>query len=304
MRKNRQDVYTVKSNFERVLILNKTKKIVAIIIAAVLVFVEVRYNLIEYTVLQFSPKAYINYVSDSEYSQMLIDNPICVMDKLSHDRELAETDLEKTTERYEMHDKLMEKYKLNEVATAEKDFDKALQILNWLTEHTYYNGAQMGLITDNTLDILEDSFDKPFYGAINCRYKAIAFSDCLVAVGIKAYPVCMQSSGFNNNHFTVRAYINELDKWCMFDPSFGCWFSDNNGSPLDFYEVRELFIADSAPTVNEYSFNGTEEAFDVYVNSFLKHNMSNLSTWEDNSMNRRDKASFSGRKIFDAKLPE
>lgn len=285
--------------------MSRTKKIIiAVIVVAVLVFVEIRFNLAHSIILQFSSDAYINYVSDLEYKQALINDPICAKDMQTPDIELVETDLSIVTARYEMHDKLVEKYKLNDIATAENDFDKALQILKWLTENTYYNGAQMNLLTDDTLDILDDSFGKPFYGAINCRYKAIAFSDCLVAVGIKAYPVCMISSGFNDNHFTARVYINEFGKWCMFDPSFGCWFSDKYGNPLDTYEVRDMFIKGNSPQINGYTFNGTQEAFDVYLNGFLKHNMSNLSTWEDNSPERREKASFSERKRFIAKLPE
>lgn len=36
----------------------------------------------------------------------------------------------------------------------------------------------------------------------------------------------------------------------------------------------------------------------------LKPNISNLSTWQDNSMDRRDTKKISDRKKFNAKLPD
>ena len=69
----------------------------------------------------------------------------------------------------------------------------------------------------------------------------------------------------------------------------GCWFSDKAGNPIDIFEMREMFLQGDEPVVNGYNFNGTTECFEVYINCFLKMCISNLSTWRDNSMDRRDK---------------
>lgn len=175
--------------------MKKTKnKAIAIAVIAVLVLIELHFKPINYFNLQISKEKYISHVANMEYEKDLSEEPVCIKDKISDDEELVETDLSSVVSRLEMHDLLADKYNLSAVATAETDFEKVLQVLNWLTEHTYYSGAQMRLLTDNSLDILEYSFDKPFVNAINCRYKAIALADCLVAVGIKAYPVCMLSA--------------------------------------------------------------------------------------------------------------
>lgn len=277
--------------------------IAAVIVIAVLIFVDLRFDLTYNLTLQFSKEKYISHVAKMNYEEDLVNEPVCIKDKASENKELIQTDLLQITSASEIHTQLEKKYNLSGVATADTDLKKVMQILDWLTEHTYYSGAQMRLLTDNSLDILEYSFDKPFVRAINCRYKAIAFADCLVAVGIKAYPVCMLSSDFYGCHFTCMAYITELGKWCAFDPSFGCWFSDEGGNPLDIFEVREMFLQGFEPVVNGYNFNGTEECFDVYMNGFLKYCISNLSTWKDNSMDRRTAKSYSGRKEFNAKIP-
>ena len=67
-------------------------------------------------------------------------------------------------------------------------------------------------------------------------------------------------------------------------------------------EIREMFLQDDEPIVNGYNFNGTTECLDVYINAFLKMCISNLSTWRDNSMDRRDKKKLSDKKKFNGKI--
>ena len=274
------------------------------LVVIILVVVNLRFDLIDRIIVQFSSEKYAEYVSEMDYEEALLKEPVCIKDMASEDRELTETELDKIIKPYDFHAQLNEKYNLSDIATADSDFDKAVQILEWLTEHTYYSGMQMKMLNDDTLEILEYSFDKPFNRAINCRYRAIAFADCLVAVGIKAFPVAMVSSEFTGSHFTCLVYISEEDKWCSFDPSFGCWFTDEEGELLDIFEIRELFLENKEPVVKGYSFNGKQENFDVYMNSFLKFCVSNLSTWADNSTDRRSENTFSGRKQFSSAIPE
>lgn len=278
--------------------------IIICLIVIILFFVNLRFDLIDSVIVQFSKEKYAEYVSEYDYKKELLKHPVCIKDMASEDKKLTETELNKIIEPYDFHAQLNEKYNLSEIATAECDFDKTVQILEWLTQHTYYSGMQIRLLKDDTLNILDYSFDKPFTRAINCRYRAIAFADCLVAVGIKAFPVCMVSSGFSTSHFTCLVYMSETDKWCSFDPSFGCWFTDKEGELLDIFEIRELFLENKEPIVKGYSFNGEQENFDVYMNCFMKLCISNLSTWADNSTDRRSENTFSGRKQFSSAIPE
>lgn len=274
------------------------------LVVIILVVVNLRFDLIDRIIVQFSSEKYAEYVSEMDYEEALLKEPVCIKDMASEDRELTETELDKIIKPYDFHAQLNVKYNLSDIATADSDFDKAVQILEWITEHTYYSGMQMKMLNDDTLEIMDYSFDKPFNRAINCRYRAIAFADCLVAVGIKAFPVAMVSSEFTGSHFTCLVYISEEDKWCSFDPSFGCWFTDEEGELLDIFEIRELFLENKEPVVKGYSFNGKQKNFDVYMNSFLKFCVSNLSTWADNSIDRRSENTFSGRKQFSSAIPE
>ncbi|MBQ8762487.1 MAG: transglutaminase domain-containing protein [Clostridia bacterium] len=281
----------------------KAVKVSAVIAAIALIIAAVRFNWITKIIVQFSQEKYIEFVSDTDYEKELEREPVCIKDKTYGNKELTPTDSESITARFELHDELDEKYNLSSVASADTDFEKVLQILEWLTEHTFYSGMQAKIVNDNSVDILEFAYDESFRHAINCRYKAIVFADCLVAVGIKAYPVCMMSSEFNGVHFTCMAYISELDKWCAFDPSFGCWFSNESGEPVSLFEIRDMFLKGEEPVVNGYNFNGTQECFDVYMNGFLKGSISNLSTWDNNSMDARTVKNRTSRKLFNSEIP-
>ena len=116
-------------------------------------------TLIKSLPLQTNPKKYEQFVRELDYKKMLAEDPVEIRDKYYLENEnLVETDLAHTSATYELHNKLNEKYNLSEVATADTDFEKVIQVLNWLTQNTFYNGAQLHPLTDNTLDILKYSF--------------------------------------------------------------------------------------------------------------------------------------------------
>lgn len=248
-------------------------------------------------------QSYIKLVNGTDTEKLLRKEPTRINDKTYDGKELSETDLSSITARNEMHNELQKKFSLNKIASGKTDFERTVNLLRWLTKNTCYCGMQQRRVTDNSLDILNFSLGKPFKYAINCRAKAIAFADCLVAAGIKAYPIAMSSLKFQNCHLMCRVYLSELDKWCAFDPSFGCYFTDENGRMLDIFEMRDLFIEGKEPTVCGYNFNGTTECFDVYMNGFLKLCISNVCTWTDNSPDRRNGKNFSHKKIFNARIP-
>ena len=78
-----------------------------------------------------------------------------------------------------------------------------------------------------------------------------------------------------------------------------------DGKPLDAWTLRDLFLAGGEPVLEGYDFNHTDKCRDVYLLAFVKQNLSNLTTWQDNSMDRRGykKNDWNSKKEFKAKLP-
>ena len=106
-----------------------------------------------------------------------------------------------------IYDTLRQKYALDTAVRGNTDFERALSVMQWLTDNTWYSGAQYHLLRDDPLQILDYAYRKPFKNAINCRFKAIVLSDLLQAFGIPAYPIAMLDANKNGNHLTVHVYL-------------------------------------------------------------------------------------------------
>lgn len=219
--------------------------------------------------------------------------------------DLPETTPEKIFEQLPMYRQLSEKYDLPAAAGSGSDFEKTVRLMQWLTDHTLYSGASATWKADNSPEILDFAYDQDFSHAINCREKAIVLTDCLLALKVYAYPVCMLNSQGGGCHFTVHVFLREQKQWALFDPSFNCWFS-KEGEPLNAWTLRDLFLAGGEPVLEGYTFNHTDKCRDVYLLAFVKQNLTNLTTWQDNSMDRRGykKNDWNSKKEFKAKLPE
>ncbi len=242
---------------------------------------------------------YIDHIINQDYSKA---DALSIGDT----DELQEPDYNNMFIYLDEYDEIKKKYSLDSVIKGDTDFERALSLMQWLTDNTYYNGWQLAFykpLCDDTLDILDFSFRKGFEGAINCRYKAIALADLLIAYGIKAYPIAMLDAKKDGNHLTVHLFLSDEKKWVLLDPSFNTYFLDSDNNVLDVLQLRDYFLAGKEPTIAGYNFNGTVEGMDVYKELFIKPCLTNLRTWKDNSASGRKTRKIKDRKAFEYKLP-
>lgn len=244
-------------------------------------------------------EGYIDYIANQDLSK--------VPDlSIGDDSSLQTPDYDKLFTYLEEYDQIKAKYALDSIIKGDSDFERALSLMQWLTDNTYYSGHQVlfhkGLF-DDTLDILNFSYGKSFEFAINCRYKAIALADLLIAYGIKAMPIAMIDANRDGNHLTVQVFLDDEQKWVLLDPSFNTYFKDENGNILDAFSLRDYFLSGHDPVICGYNFNGTAQCIDIYKELFVKSVMTNLTTWHDNTDANRKSKKFSQRKSFDCKIP-
>ncbi|MHC1695879.1 MAG: transglutaminase domain-containing protein [Eubacteriales bacterium] len=122
--------------------------------------------------------------------------------------------------------KLSDDYRLIEIAGTVSDFEKAKNLLIWLSAHTLHKGDYDNHVTSLALDLLEYTFDKGMDGAVNSL--AIILTSLLLAVGIPARTVyIMPFSPYDgDNHVVTHAYIKEQRKWIMLDPTYSSYISN------------------------------------------------------------------------------
>lgn len=241
-------------------------------------------------------KNYARFLQKTNLDKM----PSLQIGSVSGTREAKEDCLYQWMEDYTI---LLAKYNLSEIAPGPDDFSAALQVMDWLTAHTYYCGLQVKPVPDRAPAILAYGYDKPFRNAINCRFKAIAMADCLIALGKQAYPIALIAQEEKGKdmpcHLMVHVYARELKKWVVFDPSFHTYFLDETDRPLDIFELREQFLEGKTPRFPGYDLNGSDGLQDIYIQSFVKPALTHITTWSDNSMDQRNGMLMRHRKAFD-----
>lgn len=233
------------------------------------------------------------YLATMENDEVNYDAPL---EPCSED-EMDSTTYENLFQKIPIYETLLKRYNLKQVAGAGGDFQRALRVMQWLTDKTFYNGHSLVFQSDNSVKILKSSYENGFKKAINCRAKAIVLTDCLLALDFKAYPVFI-----GNDHVVVHVFCGELNKWVMLDPSLNSYFTQDD-TPLNLLELRRLFTDGNTPKLNGYSLNGTQRAKEYYIYNFIRQNLIKLATWHDNSMDKRHSKIPSKRKAFNTRLP-
>lgn len=153
---------------------------------------------------------------------------------------------------------LEDNYHISEIA-GKSDLEKALNLLGWVNQHIRHKGNYDNSDSQDALTLLEVAFDKDY--GINCRAMSIVLCECLLAVKVKARVMYMmpQNVEDGDNHVVVEAFVSDLNKWIMIDPTYGCYCLDSEGKILNLYEIRNHIVRDEAFHFSEtMNYNGTK----------------------------------------------
>lgn len=163
--------------------------------------------------------------------------------------------------RYEKHspeyDELIEKYGLHSFA-GEKDLDKALHLLAWVNTHVKHKGNYDNSDRQDALTLLQISYDTAC--GVNCLSMSIILCECLLALQVNARVMYMMPKSVcdGDSHVVVEAFISELNKWIMLDPTYGSYCLNSEKTILNLLEIRSCIAEDRDFTFSEtMNYNGT-----------------------------------------------
>jgi len=182
-------------------------------------------------------------------------------------------------------------YPIETIAGDGDDFSKAVNLLHWVSGHTYHKGDYDGTIAHNSLDLLNYSYDKGSLYGINCVALATILSECLLAIGLKARRVfLMPCSPYDgDSHVVTHVYIREMKKWVMLDPTFNAFFLNEQGEYLSLLDLRN-YLANQEPVFfnNEAKYNddiltveSTKENIEYFAKNLFYFKTSEKSTFCD-----------------------
>jgi hypothetical protein len=192
--------------------------------------------------------------------------------------------------------KLKEMYNLEIIAKKGSTLSKALNIMQWLTDKTYYCG-QSNLDGVEVFSILEYALKGGFEHTIRCDQKSVALSECLLALNIFAQPVMLEDYNYDetgnkitgiNCHNVTHIYLPEEEKWIMFDPSFNAVFADEKGQILNIIEIKDTLKKREPVILSQYTLNGHEDIFRKgYPYNFIYNLAFRVSVWDGNHPKKR-----------------
>lgn len=135
---------------------------------------------------------------------------------------------------------LISKYELDKIAIGTTDFEKALNLLHYLSPRLVHASYYDNHIECNSLALMEYSFNNEENG-INCLNKSKILEEACLAFGIYARRVClMPFSPYDmDNHVVTEIFSREMNKWIMLDPTTDGFCIDKNRTPLSCLEMRE-----------------------------------------------------------------
>ena len=172
------------------------------------------------------------------------------------------------------YDDIFKRFDLHKIAGGGDTLSKALNIMQWVTNNSVYNGASP-LCPTTSDKIIGFSFGKGDKGAINCANKSILLSDALVYIGIFAAPIAAyniilnpESPNFElwHSHVIVHVFLPETNRWIVLDPSFNTYAVGDEKRPLNIVEITTALR--NGKKINTV-VNGVGKLSDIGLNCLL-----------------------------------
>ena len=142
---------------------------------------------------------------------------------------------------------LRSKYHVLEIAGGGNCFSKAINLMQWVYDNVPHCGGGGEVdISKDSVSILDYSFGKGRLPGIFCYHIAIVFTECCLASGLIARTIHCKPYSPNDvdTHVVSMVYINEMNKWVLFDPNNNAYFTDKKGVALSPLEARHLLGRD------------------------------------------------------------
>jgi len=193
---------------------------------------------------------------------------------------------------------LKSSYPIKTIAGNGDNFSKSKNLLHWVSNHMYHKGDYSGNIPRNSIDLLNHSFEKGSENGVNCVCLATILTECLLAIGLKATTVfIMPCSPYDgDNHCVTQVYIENTNKWVMFDPTLNAFFTNEKGECLSLLELRNhfanqehvFFNEEAKYNDNEWTAESAKENMLYFAKNLFYFQMSENSTFEaSNTPNNR-----------------
>lgn len=142
---------------------------------------------------------------------------------------------------------LQDTYKLQDIMGSGNEFLKQIKLMLWVSSILKPNGECIPppLSEFNSLNILNKSLNGNMLS--NCWMHATVLNEILLAAGYKSRMIrCMPMElRFSDCHCVNMVYSNHYSKWFVLDATLGGVYYNNDGIPMNLYEIRNAILENS-----------------------------------------------------------
>lgn len=156
---------------------------------------------------------------------------------------------------------------------------KVVSLMNFVHDELFFVGENAKPEVMNTMEIMKIKKT----GSVFCSCYSTVFSEMLLSLGVKAVRItCLPFSFDYDCHVGVMVYLQDINKWAYFDPTFNTYFFDQYSIPLDIFEIRNLYLTQKPVVFRHITIdkkwklfmNGTEyPIYDEWYKAYMEKNI-------------------------------
>lgn len=150
----------------------------------------------------------------------------------------------------------------------ENSFQTILRIQSKIIRRFRHNGNSVLAYGEPIINTLLNTKEE-----LTCMGFAKLLTEMLLINKIKArIVICKQKEKIDYDaHVVVLAYVEEIDKFVMFDPTYNLYITDQYDVPLSISEIRERLINKLPMKIYPKSqYNNSELSFELYIRMLEK----------------------------------
>lgn len=170
--------------------------------------------------------------------------------------------------------KVKEYFNLDSIAGTGDEMSKILNLLNWAHGLIRHDGTKSCYET-NAVDIYRFATENKC--GVNCRALAVFLNECYLALGIKSRFITCNPKNYDDLdvHVINHVFSGQLGKWVWIDPTYNLYVTDDKGSLLSIFEVREKIINDEEIRINENANWNNEKSItkEEYIDNYMVKNL-------------------------------
>jgi hypothetical protein len=112
----------------------------------------------------------------------------------------------------------------------------------------------------NAIDIIENARKGAQYW---CQIASMVFTQTALSMGYQARILSLSLDKGEPGHAVTEVWVDDLNKWVVFDTDFNLYYVDKFGSPLNGLELHRVLISGTAAELSVIKGRYRPERFDV-----------------------------------------